>query len=511
MFEIVKKIKAPLAYSALALCLSGTVVAQVWRMQSWPSYGGNPQHTGISNLPAASLSKVLWTTPVDLNPQYSGSDLFIHYAAPLVTNSGNVIVTVKTGASGGFKVEGRNCINGGLVFTQNTDYILPSSGWTPVCGSALVGINGLVTPGAGGTVYLRDRTDFKTATVRQVAFYGMSTYTANKAAFDSNVYVCTPPTVDNMGNIYFGVRVSGGFENPANFTSGIARISANGVGSFVPSTTLTADSSAGSPVLNCAPALSNDQKTLYIAIFRGNGGGYLVGADTEKLTPKFSTRLLDPKSGFDANLEDIGTATPMVGPDGDVYFGVIENPFYNDRGWMLHYDSTLTQSKIPGAFGWDDTASVVPSQCVPSYTGTSKYLILTKYNAYAGFSGGDGVNKLAVLDPNASAFETHNQFPAMKEVITVTGVTPDTGFVNAGYPNAVREWCINSAAIDPRTRSAIVNSEDGHCYRWDFTSNTLNQVLSLSSGIGEAYTPTVIGKFGVSFAINNARLCAMGR
>ena len=38
---------------------------------------------------------------------------------------------------------------------------------------------------------------------------------------------------------------------------------------------------------------------------------------------------------------------------------------------------------------------------VPSYTGTSKYLVLTKYNNYAG-AGGDGVNKLAVLDPNAS-------------------------------------------------------------------------------------------------------------
>ncbi len=508
MCEFVKKLKTPAACVVLAGCLAGTGFGQVWRLQSWPSYGGNVQHTGLSNLPSAPLQKVLWTTPVDLNPQYSGSDLYIHYAAPLITYTGNVIVTVKTGAGGGFKVEGRNGLTGNLIFTQNTDYILPPSGWTPICGSTLNGLYGLVTPGAGGTVYLRSRTDKASSPVTQVAFYGNSTYQANAATFNSNVYVCTPPTVDNAGNIFFGFRVFGA--NPANLTSGIARISASGVGSWTPVTTATGDSDAYSTVLNCAPALSNDQKTLYVAVSRNSGGGYLVGLNTANLASKYKTRLLDPKSGYDAILEDIGSATPMVGPDGDVYFGVIENPFYNDRGWMLHYDSTLGTTKIPGAFGWDDTPSVVPAQAVPSYHGTSKYLILTKYNEYAGFPSGDGVNKVAILDPNASAFESHNGFNAMKEVLTVVGVTPDTGFRNSGYPNAVREWCINSAAVDPKNKCAIVNSEDGHCYRWDFVTNTLSQVLTLSPGIGEAYTSTVIGKFGVSFAINNAVLCAMG-
>ena len=39
---------------------------------------------------------------------------------------------------------------------------------------------------------------------------------------------------------------------------------------------------------------------------------------------------------------------------------------------------------------------------VPSYPGTSRYLLMTKYNNYAGV-GGDGVNKIAVLDPNDDA------------------------------------------------------------------------------------------------------------
>ena len=51
-----------------------------------------------------------------------------------------------------------------------------------------------------------------------------------------------------------------------------------------------------------------------------------------------------------------------VGPDGDVYFGVVSGTapaYHNGRGWLLHFNATLTHEKIPGSFGWDDTASVV--------------------------------------------------------------------------------------------------------------------------------------------------------
>jgi hypothetical protein len=75
----------------------------------------------------------------------------------------------------------------------------------------------------------------------------------------------------------------------------------------------------------------------------------------------------------------------------------------------------------------------------------------------------------------------------------------------------VREWCINSAAIDPATSSAIVNSEDGTNYRWSFISNTLSQMVSLSPGVSEAYTPTVIGQDGTVYAINDAVLYAIGQ
>ncbi|MGO9517578.1 MAG: hypothetical protein ACLPND_11080 [Candidatus Korobacteraceae bacterium] len=97
----------------------------------------------------------------------------------------------------------------------------------------------------------------------------------------------------------------------------------------------------------------------------------------------------------------------------------------------------------------------------------------------------------------------------MKEVITQLGVTPDPDFPT--FPGAVREWCINTAVVDPFTRAVMVNSEDGKLYRWDLTSNTLSESIELSGGIGEAYTPTVIGSDGTVYAINDAVLSAVGK
>src|SRR5689334_6014005 len=82
------------------------------QLVAWLSYAQNAQHTAISAFPAQPLSHIHWQTPVDLMPQYSGSDLLIHYGSPLITAANTVVVPVKTGASGGFQVEGRSGSDG---------------------------------------------------------------------------------------------------------------------------------------------------------------------------------------------------------------------------------------------------------------------------------------------------------------------------------------------------------------------------------------------------------------
>ena len=56
------------------------------------------------------------------------------------------------------------------------------------------------------------------------------------------------------------------------------------------------------------------------------------------------------------------------------------------------------------------------------------------------------------------------------------------------------------------TKAIMANSEDGKLYRWDLMSNTLSQTVTLTLGLGEAYTPTVIGADGTVYAIDNATL-----
>src|SRR5947209_15264999 len=92
--------------------------------------------------------------------------------------------------------------------------------------------------------------------------------------------------------------------------------------------------------------------------------------------------------------------------------------------------------------------------------------------------------------------------------MTLAGVTPDPEF--AGLPNGVREWCINNAVVDPATDSILANSEDGKLYRWSLDTNSFSEVLTLTPGVGEAYTPTLIGPDGTVYAINNATLFAVG-
>ena len=471
----------------------------------WSGFAHDPQHSGISAVASQPLQRIRWQAPLDLAPQFTGNDLHIHYASPMVTAANTVLMPVKTGATDGFRVEARRGSDGVLLYTLATDYSLPTHGWTPSFSAVLSARNRFYYAGAGGTVYYRDSPDALAGATGQIAFYGNANYAANLAAFNSSVKISTPITSDRSGNIFFGYTVSG--PNPLNLQSGMAKISYNGVGSFV-----TALSAAGGDVtvdrvpINCAPALSNDHRTLYFAVSSGSfSAGYLVSADSRTLVPIARVRLKDPRNANDATIADDGTSSPTVGPDGDVYYGVLETPSFSNhgRGWLLHFNGALTQTKIPGAFGWDDTASVVPASLVPSYSGPSAYLLLTKYNNY-GSVGGDGVNKIAILDPNVQFTDPISGALVMKEVLTIAGVTPDPVLP------AVREWCINTAVIDPFTKSALVNSEDGKLYRWDFTTNSFTQQVVLTAGIGEAYTPTFIGVDGTVYAINNATLFAVG-
>ncbi len=490
---------------------------------AWSQFGHDPQHTTLSVRPAQPMHSIHWQTPVDLSPPAGPGDYRVHYGSPVITADNTVIVPLKTGSYGGFEIEAFDGASGTLLYTLPTDYSLPAlpEGAALLPYQPVLSGSRLYYPGAGGTLYYRDltpagRANASASASGQVAFYGIGLYMSHQAAFNSEVQISTPLTVDRWGDVFFGFIAAAG--NPAGLASGIARLAPDGTGAWVAAVSLTGNPNMTQVAFACAPALSNDQTTVYFAVSDNladysSDSGYLVSVNAATLAPIGSVQLNDPAVGGPGNLSPQSSATPMVGPDGDVYFGVLPSNGSatedNDRGWLLHFDAALTQTKTPGSFGWDDTPSVVPASVVPAYKGTSSYLILVKYNNYAGAGTGNGVNQVAILDPNAQMQDEYSAVPVtvMQEVITVSGVTPDP---TAGFPDAVKEWCISSTAVDPVTKSAILNSEDGNAYRWDFTTNTLSQSVALGPGIAEAYTPTVIGPDGTAYALNDAILFAIG-
>jgi hypothetical protein len=458
--------------------------------------------------------------PVDLNPDYSGNDLLIHYGSPVITANNTVIVPQKTGLTDGFQVQAVRGFDGLSKWTQSTDYILPPHDWTPSYAPAITPQNRLYYAGQGGTVFYRDNLDANGAvTPTRLAFYGNTQYNASTTAARNNIFINTPITPDANGDIFFGFQVTNtvtlgppGQQITLNAGGGIARIAANGTATYVQASTAANDAGITKLVHNAAPAISNDGSTVYVAVTNhtgtGFGAGYLLALNSTTLATTGSVRLKDVNTpANDAQLPEAGSASPMVAPNGDVYFGVLENTSqYHSRGWMLHFNSNLTQTMIPSRFGWDNTATIVPPSAVPSYTGNSPYLILTKYNNYAGL-GGDGHNRVGIFDPFVTEPDPIYGVPVAKEVISVLGPTPDPEFPNT--PGAVREWCINSAAVDPFHHWALINSEDGKAYIWDLNTDTLSVAITLTPGIGEAYTPTLIGPDGTGYAINNGVLFAL--
>ena len=475
---------------AFLASLSAQIQPRDRHFKSWLGFSGNPQHSARAAAPAQTLNQIKWQTPVDLAPQYSGSDLLIHYGSPVITSQNTIIVPVKTTAAGAFRVDARKATDGSLLWSASSDYVLPAANWTPEFGPALVDRpkSRLYFPGAAGSLLYREDPDSASGVTGRIFFY--------RGPSDDAVTIDTPLTTDADGNVYFGFAVIGAAHS--GLSSGIARVSATGEGTWISAAAASGNSSITGVVFNCAPALNSDAGLLYVAVSTDyNGSGHLLALNSTSLAPVASIVLKDPVTGLDAILSSDGTASPTLGPDGDVYFGVLESSGENhQRGWLLHFDGKLTQSKIPGDFGWDDTPSIVPASMVPSYRGPSSYLLMTKYNDYRG-AGGTGINRLAILDPNAGQ-------PFMQVVLSIAGLTPD------GALPPVKEWCINSAAVDPASGSILAGSEDGKLYRWHLPTNTFSESIVLTPGVGEAYTPTIVGPDGAVYAINNATLFAIG-
>ena len=351
--------------------------------------------------------------------------------------------------------------------------------------------NRLYFAGGGGTVFYCDSPDAAaTPSFTRAAFYGLNLYLTNSNRFNPQININTPITSDRYGDIFFGFQ--SGDPTLLGTRGGLARIDFDGTGSWISASEIGDSTNVFQSELNCAPALSLDQKTVYIALEELSGALILAALDSRTLEPLASVSLIDPGTKAAAS-NSSSTASPTIGPDGDVYFG-ISSEDNDERGWLLHFDSSLSVAKIPGLFGWDVTDSIVSASLVPSYGGNSTYLLATKYNNYS-----TRKYSMAILDPQQGALDSQSGVTVMAAVLTIPSPAP-------------WEWCVNSAAVDPFTKSIIANNEDGNLYRWNLTSNQLTESVALTtSQAGQAYTPTVVAVDGIVYAINHGVLFAVGK
>jgi hypothetical protein len=535
--------------------------------QLWQGLAANPQHTGdyvsavsqtgVNLYPAQPNYTIRWDNALDVDPQYNAQNqLLATYGSPLVTLGGEALLPVKLSATGddpsgvNYYIEARNPTTDSLDWSTSTDYVgppEPAGTWTPSFGPALAVIPNvgerLYFPGPGGTVYFIDNPDNTNGTITgQFAFYGMASYLINQVALNGEVYINTPITADSQGNIYFGyfVTVPG---NPLALKSGIARIAPNGTGTYVFAGQAANDSvNITKAATNVAPALSPNGQNVYAVVDNvgnpnNNGGNsnlgtisYLVELNSTTLAPIKQVLLKDPSAPTKtAIVDEDSTASPVVGPDGDVYFGVYgSSPTSHDgRGWLLHYSASLA-AKTPGSFGWDETPTIVPSQYVTGYSGTSTYLIFSQYNDYLNVGSGKGNNQIALLDPGATqADPIDGKTTVMKQIALAASPT-------TAAHGGLTEWSTNSAAFDPGFNngttnnllsgnpSIFVTNEDGLMFRWDLTlavqdtgskispNPSFTQGIVLNSGVVQAYTPTLIGNDGTVYAVSNATVFAVG-
>ena len=434
--------------------------------------------------------------------------------------------------------------------------------WEPVFHAALAG-DFVYVPGAGGTVYKLNKSDGSV----------VAQYNPFDPGLASSMFLTGPITADSSGNIYFDtikLNMSNPWGNDVS-NSWLVKITASGaissaqfknimVGELGPndpcevgfstpppwpptptSVAPTRDCGTVRPGINVAPAVGPDG-TIY-TIARNHfvtRYGYVVAVNPD-LTPKWTTSMHgilndgcnvqippngtpggcsvgattgvapDTNSLPSGRLLDDSTSSPVVAPDGSVFYGSYSRYNYA-QGHLLRFSSTgqFLNSYI---FGWDDTPAI--------RTHGSTYSIVTKDNHYGGV--GSYCNDPNVCPPDRTASN-----PGYPEAYFVTSLSPSLGvewmFQNTNtlsctrnpdnsitcvsdHPNGF-EWCVNAPAID-KNGVTYANSEDGNLFAIN-SNGTLKQKIFQQLAIGAAYTPASIGGDGKLYSQNDGHLYVIG-
>jgi hypothetical protein len=435
--------------------------------------------------------------------------------------------------------------------------------WEPVFHAALAG-SSVYVPGAGGSIF---KVNKSTGAATRINPFGPSV--------DVDVFTAGPLTADTAGNIYYNaielhhgnawnqnvvnswlvkVAPNNTFQTAtfASLTPGAPAGNARCVGVFhlnqlpwPPSSDAVApDITCGSqrPGINVAPAVASDGTiyTISVAHF-STRTAYLVAVNPD-LTPKWTASMRDrfndgcgtafyPPSGTPGGCRagapvgvdpaqnrpgagrvlDDGTSSPVVAPDGSIFYGAYTRYNYA-RGHMMKFSST-GQFLASYGFGWDTTPAI------RSHDGT--YSVITKDNQYGEVGSYCNDPVLCPEDRNANN-------PGYPEEYFITqlssNLVPQWRWQNTNTLSCTRdangnvtcvsdhphgfEWCVNAGALDSHG-VYYANSEDGNIYVLKPNGN-LRESLFLNLALGAAYTPLSLSGDGKIYTQNKGILFVVG-
>jgi hypothetical protein len=523
---------------------------------TWPQFGRDAAHTGYTSVPGqpfrAVLAAVTMDPFVEIERKLMGADLLIHYASPIIDGD-DVFVEVKAGtytatiwSTQTWGIQAYRWEGSKLVARWTT-----MSSWKPVPFTGDGGptfepvfqpvlANGfLYMPSSSGTIA---RVDRDTGAIID--------YPGAIPSPDASAYVSGPLVVDASGNVYYNVIALARSGSPwttdirdaylrkispagsftahyANIVGGAPQPTARCLGAFADSelpwppspNAIPATVMCGSqrPGVNVAPAVAADGTIYTVSRAHLNSRWAYVVALNPDMTPKWTTSLRDrfndgcavllPPNGtpggcragafqgVDPSDNTIGagrvyddsSSSPLVAPDGSVFYGAYTRYNYA-QGHLMHFSS---RGDYLGAypFGWDVTPAIAPHD--------NSWSVLTKENHYPIGSYCD--NEITC----ANVRRANDPFGFF-----VTRLNPSLQVEwQLRNPND-QEWCVNGPAID-RDGIAYMNAEDGFLYSIN-PDGTLRQAISLTSAIGQAYTPVAIDDRGRVYAEKAGILFVVG-
>jgi len=461
------------------------------------------------------------------------------------------------------------------VWSFASDWKAPGSYfdfWQPVFHSVLA--NGaLYVPGAGGTIFRVDKsTGAQVARINPFSTIDSNTYTAGPISTDSsgnlyyNVIKLQPngsfyskDSVDSwlvkvtpnnsITRVSYSVLTPGtpGPDDPCEISFSEAQLP------WPPSPTAVAPTVRCGPMrvaLNIAPAIAPDGTIYTIARSHdafANRSGYLIAANpnlTLKWISSLNNRFTDgcgvpitqggvlppngqpggcragANFGVDPGVNHAGggrvlddsSSSPVVAPDGSVFYGAYSRYNYA-QGHLMHFSAS---GAYLGAyrFGWDITPGIVRHG--------NSYSVVLKDNQYG--EVGTYCNPEAFCPSDRSVANSDNYAEGYFITQLNQNLNLQWRFQNTNTLSCTRqpngsvtcvsdhpagfEWCVNAMAIDANG-VIYANSEDGNLYALN-PDGTLKQKIFQQLALGAAYTPASIGLDGRIYSQNAGHLFVVG-